>query len=250
MDLRPALEIILMFLIFYGLFRFMQGTRGEGIVRGYAVLFLAFFLFMFMITQLLELRRFSYLLSNLFLWAFAAMVVIFQPEMRRGLIRLGQNPFMTALFRTRRGTVQELLKAIERLSRKKVGALIALERQIGLRGFIERGIPIDAEVTHEIIETIFSKTTPLHDGGIIISQGRLAAAACIFPLTETSDIDSTFGTRHRAALGLTDETDAVTIVVSEETGAVSYCERSKLDTNLDIKDLEARLLRASVEGAI
>lgn len=234
---RIAVEIGLLFLGFYAVLRFMQGTRGEGIVKGYTLLFVVIFISLLFITQKLELRRIAHLLTNITAASFFALIVIFQPELRNGLIRLGQNPFMKRLFEGSPGFVEEVLRATERLAKGKVGALIAIEREVGLGSYIERGVPLDAEVTRQLLTTIFWPGSPLHDGAVVIRDGRVAAAGCLFPLTEKPEYTSSaLGTRHRAAVGLTDETDAVVVVVSEEGGTISIADRSQLHQNLSPTD--------------
>lgn len=241
-SIRSVVEIFLIFLILYGLFRFLRGTRGEGIIKGSAILFVFFFLFGFLLTRKLGLYRIEYLLAHFLATSFLAMVIIFQPELRNGLIRIGQNPFFTALAGQRNPEiVAGLVGAIEKLSRNKVGALIAIEREIGLGGYVERGVALDSKIDSNLIVTVFWPGSPLHDGAIVIRGDRIAAAGCLFPLTENPDIDKTLGTRHRAAIGLTDETDALTIVVSEETGSVSVAERSVLRRSIDVEDLRRQL---------
>lgn len=240
---RSVIEIFIIFLVLYGLFRFLRGTRGEGIIKGYAILFVFFFLFGFVLTRKLGLNVIEYLLAHALATMFLGLVIIFQPELRNGLIRIGQNPFFTALGGSHDPeTVGALVKAVEKLSRNKVGALIAIEREIGLGGYIERGIVIDSKVDSNLMVTIFWPGSPLHDGAIVIRGDRIAAAGCLFPLTENPDVDKTLGTRHRAAIGLTDETDALTIVVSEESGSLSIAEHSVLRRSIDIQELEKRLL--------
>ena len=245
---RSIVEIGLLWMIFYAALRFMQGTRGEGIVKGYTILVVVIFITLSFITQELELRRLAYLLNNLLALSFVTLVIIFQPELRNGLIRLGQNPFMRKLFVQRPALVDEVLASVDRLARNKVGALIAIEREVGLGSYVERAVPIDAEVTRQLVTTIFWPGSPLHDGAIVVRGGRLAAAGCLFPLTD-ADVASHLGTRHRAAIGLTDETDALVICVSEERGTISLAEHSQLHTDLDLETLTEMLdarLRAGV----
>ncbi len=240
---RSVIEIFTIFLVLYGLFRFLRGTRGEGIIKGYAILFVFFFLFGFVLTRKLGTSVLEYLLGHALATMFLGLVIIFQPELRNGLIRIGQNPFFTAL-----GGSQDpesalaMVRAVEKLSRNRVGALIAIEREIGLGGYVERGVVIDSKIDSNLIVTIFWPGSPLHDGAVVVRGDRIAAAGCLFPLTENPDVDKTLGTRHRAAIGLTDETDALTIVVSEETGSVSIAENSVLRRSIDLRELEERLL--------
>ncbi len=249
---RALVEIAILFLGFYAVLRFMQGTRGEGIVKGYALLFVVIFIALLFITQKLELRTIAHLLTNIMAASFFALIVIFQPELRNGLIRLGQNPFIKRLFVTQPGFIEEILRATERLAKGKVGALIAIEREVGLGSYVERGIALDAAVSRQLLTTIFWPGSPLHDGAVVIRNGRVLAAGCLFPLTENPEITSTaLGTRHRAAVGLTDETDAVVIAVSEEGGTISMADRSQLFQNLTTAELatmlEERLTTAPLE---
>ncbi len=240
--IRAIVEMTLLFIGFYAMLRFMQGTRGEGILKGYTLLFVVIFISLLFITQKLELRRIAHLLTNIMAASFFALIVIFQPELRNGLIRLGQNPFMKRLFVTSPGFVEEILKAVERLAKGKVGALIAVEREIGLGSYVERGVRLDAKVSRQLLTTIFWPGSPLHDGAVVIRDGRISAAGCLFPLTENPDITNTaLGTRHRAAVGLTDETDAVVIAVSEEGGTISVADRSRLYQDLTPNELAQML---------
>lgn len=235
--LRASIEIGLLWIGFYAVLRFMQGTRGEGIVKGYAVLVLVVFTALFVITQGLELRRLAYLLNNLLALSFVVLIVIFQPEMRNGLIRLGQRSFMRRLFIHRASVVAEVITAVARMSASKTGALIAFEREVGLGSYMERGVTIDGEVSQALISTIFKHGSPLHDGAIVVRGGRLAAAGCLFPLTDNTDVAGSLGTRHRAAIGLSDETDALVIAVSEEDGSISLAEHSRITRHIPVEDL-------------
>ncbi|MBI4617971.1 MAG: TIGR00159 family protein [Planctomycetes bacterium] len=246
---RNALEIFLIFLLLYTLFRFLRGTRGEGIIKGFTIFFLLFFLFGFALTRRLGLYRIEYLLLQFFATSFFALIIVFQPELRNGLIRLGKSRLLTVFGGSRDpAPVREILAAVEELSRSKIGALIAIEREISLRAYIERGVALDAKIDGNLIRSIFWPASPLHDGAIIIRRNRVAAAMCLFPLTEKEDVDKALGTRHRAAIGLTDETDAVAIAVSEETGKVSIAERSQIRRPVDIEELKRRLLEIYETG--
>src|SRR6185503_19923210 len=167
---------------------------------------------------------------------------------RRGLVRLGEYPFIKLFIKREVNVLDEIVEAVVRCAKKKVGALIALEREIGLGPYIEGGVKCDAEVRSELIDTIFFPGTALHDGAIIIQDQRIAAAGCLFPLTDNPSISKALGTRHRAAIGLTEESDAVTIVVSEETGQISVGVDGELHRNLDKEALEAMLRRLVVSN--
>jgi len=228
---KPALEILILWYALYVLVLFIRGTRTEQVLKGVFVLVLTFF-----ITQQLKLEVINWILRHMFTFFVIAFLIIFQPELRRGLARLGQSPFFN-LFAREEKIISEVVKAVAALARKKVGALIAIEREIGLKTYVESGVPLDSRVSSELINTIFMPNTPLHDGGIVIREGRIVAAACLFPLTDNPKVSKTLGTRHRAAIGLTEETDAIAIVVSEETGIISLALGGRITRNLDDKKL-------------
>jgi diadenylate cyclase len=246
--LRPVLEIFIFFLLFLFIFRFMRGTRGEGILKGIATILLAGFFFLFWLSKRFDLPHVGLLLHEVLSASVIALMIIFQPELRRGLVRIGENSFVRLFIRSDASVISELVDSVVRLSKKKVGALIAIEREIGLRSYIEGGVKIDAEVKSELIDTIFYPGTALHDGAIVIQGQRIAAAGCLFPLTDNPTISKALGTRHRAGIGLTEETDAVTIIVSEETGQISIGVDGELHRNLDKEQLETMLRRLVVTG--
>ena len=229
---RPAIEIGIIWFVFYYVLISIRGTRAIQVLKGLMVLFIAFF-----ISQLLSLTTINWLLTKIFAISVIALLIIFQPELRRGLAHLGKNRFLAIFSRTEE-TINEIVKAAVRLSKRKIGALIAIEREIGLKIYIESGVSMYSKVSNELIQTIFMPHTPLHDGGIIIQEQRIAAAGCLFPLTQNPSISKTMGTRHRAAIGLTEETDAICVIVSEETGAASVAVGGKLTRNLEFPNLK------------
>lgn len=178
----------------------------------------------------------SWILPKLFAIFLLSFLIIFQPELRRGLAQLGQGPILGIFFREER-IIEEITEAVFSLAKKKIGTIIAIEREIGLKPYIESGVSLDSKVSSELINTVFMPHTPLHDGGIVIQNRRIVAAGCLFPLTQNPRISKTLGTRHRAAVGLTDETDALVIVVSKETGVVSLAREGKLMRNIDRESL-------------
>jgi diadenylate cyclase len=238
---RPAVEILIMAVGIYYPLMFVRGTRGWPIVMGFGVLLLAFTV----VTLALDLTVLWWLLRY-FLTGFAfAVVVIFQPELRRIFAELGNLP----LFRSaheQRENLEVVVQTAERLSEMRIGALIALEKSIQLDEAVESGVVVDCHATPEMLETIFFPNNALHDGGVILRGDRIAKAACIFPLTQRQDLSKSLGTRHRAAIGLTEETDAVVVVVSEETGAVSYAYRGQLVRGLTVEALRAFLTSVMV----
>src|SRR5512140_1821769 len=220
---RPVVEIFSLTVGIYYSFRFVRGTRGAPVVTGFLVLLLALVL----VSYLLKLRVLQYFLGGFSAFFLLAVLVIFQPELRRMLAELGNLPlFATA--HEQRENIEVIIQTVERLSEVRIGALIAVEQSINLQEAVESGIRVDCEATPEMLESIFFPNNAIHDGGVIIKGDRIAFAACIFPLTRRQDLNRTLGTRHRAAIGLSEETDAVVVVVSEETGSVSYAYKGQL----------------------
>ena len=232
---RPVLEMLILWYVFYHLLVFIKGTPAVQMLKGLIFLIILFFISL-LIAQRLRLTIISWILPKLFAIFLLSFLLIFQPELRRGLAQLGQGPILGLFFREER-IIDEITEATFTLAKKKVGAIIALEREIGLKPYIESGVTLDSRVNSELISTIFMPHTPLHDGGIIIQNGRIVAAGCLFPLTQNPRISKTLGTRHRAAVGLTDETDAIVIIVSEETGLVSLAREGKLIREIDRESL-------------
>lgn len=226
------LEILVLAVVFYYIIQFLRGTRGAQVLLGFVTAVVV----MLLLTRLFNLDTLNWLLQQLSVYLVIAFLIIFQPEIRRALAELGkQHVFATTL--RERGVLDEIVQAVSRLAADKIGALIAIEREIGTRAVQETGTRMDSVVTAELLATIFFPHTPLHDGGVIIEGDRIRAAACVFPLS-SRDIGK-IGTRHRAAVGISEETDAVVVVVSEETGAISLAYKGRLIRGLD----EARLRR-------
>ncbi|MCB9799459.1 MAG: TIGR00159 family protein [Candidatus Omnitrophica bacterium] len=233
---RPLLEICFIWFLFFYLIRFFQGTRAMQVLMGLVMLAVVF-----NIAKILGLDTINWVLTKLFAVGVVAFLIIFQPELRRGLARIGQNTLLSSYLK-KGGTVDELIQACEYLARHKIGALIAIERDIGLKNYIESGMTIDAKVGQELLITLFSPNTPTHDGGVIIVGERIASCGSLFPLSQNSDTFRFLGTRHRAAVGLTEENDAVCVVVSEETGNISVAVHGKLTKNLDSTGLKKVLM--------
>ena len=174
--------------------------------------------------------------------AIPVLVIIVQPELRRALVRLGQTRIFGMFLKGEtEGMVDEVVKAALRMSRRKIGALIAIEREVGLKNYIERGTAIDAVITNELLSTIFFPGSDLHDGAVIVQKERVAAAGCLFPLSDNPNLGNVLGTRHRAAVGITEETDAIVVVISEETGTVSFAHGGRLQRSLDVQQLRGLL---------
>jgi diadenylate cyclase len=199
------------------------------------------------VSQLLDLEVISWLLQRFSVFLAIGLVVIFQPEVRRVLAELGSHRFFS-FNGSEEASVEQLVEAMEQLSHRRCGALFAIQRGIELRQYAESGVDVDAKLSPELIETIFHPKTTLHDGGVLIEQGRIAAAACVFPVSQKELNDRSIGLRHRAALGICEETDAVALVVSEETGAMSLCFKGKLERDLEAEDLRRRLHEILILG--
>ena len=234
---RPAVEVLILAVAIHFSLRFVRGTRGFSILVG----FVSVLLMMASVSLLLELQVLRSTLSTLSTLFFPlAVVIIFQPELRRILAQLGNLP----LFQTpheQRENIEVIIQTVERLADVRIGALIAIEQANQLPESVESGIPVDCVATPEILETIFFPNNAIHDGGVIIKGDRITHAACIFPLSRRQDLNKSLGTRHRAALGLSEETDAIVVAVSEETGAISYAYKGELVRGLTLEALRAFL---------
>jgi diadenylate cyclase len=238
---RFVVEITVLSIGFYYAFLYMRGTRGAAVVIGFGVM-----LGVTLLTSLLQLQVLSFLLRTLFGLVAVAVLIIFQPEVRRMLAELGNLPlFNTA--REQRENIEIIVQAAERLSEARIGALIAIENTIQLQDVVESGVIVDCEATPEMLETIFFPNNAIHDGGVIIREDRIAYAACIFPLTQRQDLNPSLGTRHRAAIGLSEETDAVVVAISEESGSISYAHKSQLVRGLTVEELRAFLTSVFVK---
>lgn len=226
---RAPVEVGILAVVLYYIYLYLRGTHGARILIGLALVFLTLTFF----SQIFDLTVIGWILRSLSVFLAVALVVIFQPELRRALTDLGSHPFFTSAFE-KRETIEEITDTVFEIASKGFGALLAVEREISLKSFIETGVHVDAEFSKELVLTIFQPKTVLHDGGLVIRNDRIEAAACIFPLTQREDLDRNLGLRHRAALGLCEESDALAIVVSEETGQVSICHNGILERNLTV----------------
>ncbi len=223
-----ALEILILATVFYYLLKFFRGTRGSAILTGMVILFVV----LIVVTRFTNLPVLGFLLGKLMLYLGFALIVIFQPEIRRALARLGrQGNFMVT--KARRALADPIADAVLLMASRKIGALIAIEREVETKAIQDTGTPLNSEVTAELLAALFFPGTPLHDGGVIISADRIAAAGCVFPLTQNDDLARNLGTRHRAAIGMTEESDTVVIVVSEETGVISIAYNGRLKRGFD-----------------
>lgn len=241
-------QIAVLAVAYYYIFLFFRGTRGAQVLVGLGVLLAV----SIGATQIFQLDALGWLLRKFSALVAIALLVIFQPEIRRALAELGRQPVFAARSK-QRSAIDHIVRATLLLAEHRVGALIAVERDIGTRAIQESGIRIDAAVVPELLASIFFPHTPLHDGGVILRGNRIMAAGCIFPLSQKAELHKTLGTRHRAAVGLTEETDAVVVVVSEETGNISVSYRGRLSRGLDEERLRrflsALLLRGTSQGS-
>ena len=231
-------DIAIVAFLIYEFLKLIRGTRAVQMAVG------SFFVIaLFYVSQLAPLQTLNWLIRNALLYVGFAAIVIFQSDIRRALARLGQAPFFRYFNRQEAAaeTIEEIVVAATMLAQQRIGAIVAVERDIGLRNYIESGIPLDATLTYDLLVTIFRPGSPLHDGAVILQEGRLAAAACFLPLTVNPQLSRELGTRHRAAIGLTEESDAVAIVVSEESGLISISLKGGIDRGLSPDQLRERL---------
>jgi diadenylate cyclase len=238
--LRDAIDILLVAAVLYRIFVMFKGTRAVQMMAGLAGLMVASFL-----ARRLELYSTNWILDNFWSFWVLALIVLFQPELRRALAQIGQSPIfqgMTSAGREERThVIDDVVKAAEALAAKRMGALIVLERTAGLRQYAELGVPLDALVSADLLVSLFLPYSPLHDGAALIRDNRVAAAGCFLPLSRSTQLSRAIGTRHRAALGLSEETDAVVLAVSEETGRISLSVGGQMETPLDREALRQRL---------
>lgn len=236
---RDALDIAVLAVVTYALLRLIRGTRAVQMVLGLFAIFAVYAM-----ASLLGLAALTTILRALIFYVPFAIIVLFSHELRRALAAFGRTPFF-ALFSGYRAeeTVSEIVLAVTSLSARRVGALIVLERREGLKTYIENGSRIDAAVSYELLVTLFAPGTPLHDGAVIVSGDRIAAAASFLPLSLREGLPKRFGTRHRAAIGISEETDALAVLVSEERGTISLAQGGQLQEELDAKSLRDLLYR-------
>lgn len=242
MRIQDIIDIIIVAAVFYKLFSLIKETRAEQLTKG------IFALFVFAkLSGILKLYTINWILENAMTVGVIAILIVFQPELRRGLEYIGRSRFFTKSFLEVKGEsltkiVDEIVEAVASLSRQKIGALIVLERETGLNEVIETGTTIDGLVSSDLLINIFIPNTPLHDGAVIIKEDTIRAAACFLPLTENMGVSKELGTRHRAALGISEKSDTLSIIVSEETGAISIAENGNIARHLDSKTLRQILI--------
>ncbi len=236
--LTSLLDIFIIAFIIYYLLNIISGTRAVQLIKGLVLIF-AFAL----IAQLLELNTVNWFLDSFLTIILVALPIVFQPELRRALEQIGRGGFLKEQFWQNWGPkeINDIVSAVTEMSDKQTGALIVISRRVGLKNFIETGIELDASISKELLLSIFQHVSPLHDGAVIIENGRIQAASCFLNLSTRSDINPRLGTRHRAGIGITEESDAIAVVVSEESGVISLAEDGKLSRNLDEAELRENL---------
>jgi len=245
-DLTPVnvvvniLDVLLVWFVIYKLITLIKGTKAVQLLKGIFVIIIAR-----MLTNLFGLNTLSWMMDEVLRWGFIGIIIIFQPEIRRALEQLGRGKFFARSnlqeAEEQNRLVEAMTKSVSYMAKRRIGALISIERETGLNDYIETGIPLDSVVTSELLINIFIPNTPLHDGAVIMHKNKIAAAACYLPLSESPFISKELGTRHRAAIGISEVTDAITVIVSEETGAVSLTSNGDLHRNLSMEEFETRL---------
>ena len=240
--ITDIIDILIVAVVVYKLLGLIKQTRAEQLFKGVLLLVVATFL-----SDLFNLHTINWILKGTVALGAVAILVVFQPELRRGLEYLGRSKFVNAPFEQMdkekgKHITSNIVKAIDSFSRDRVGALIVFERQTNLTDIMESGTIVDAEISDQSLGNIFYEGAPLHDGAVIIRDGRVYAAGCVLPLTKNNSISKDLGTRHRAGIGITENSDALTLIVSEETGIISIAEDGQLSRFLDVKTVEKKLL--------
>lgn len=237
--LLDLLDILIVAFVIYRIILLIKGTRAVQMLLGLAVL-----LIIYVASQVGGLYTLNWILNNFLSSIILVIVVIFQHDIRRALIHVGRNPFFADLtYREETQVIDELCKGCSSLAQRRLGALIVIERETGINDFLEIGTEIDAKPSSELLHSIFQTSSPIHDGAVILQRGRITRAGCFLPLTQNTEVSARLGTRHRAAIGLTEMVDAVVIVVSEETGAIKVVVGGNITRDLEIGTLRKVLKR-------
>jgi diadenylate cyclase len=232
-----AVDVLLVALLIYEFLKLVRGTRAAPMLVGVGVLVLAFYL-----ARVWDLKTMNWLVGNLLPYAIFALIVVFAAEIRHALARLGRKLTLSRMANTGASeTYDDIVLAANLFSQNQTGALIVIEREIGLRTYIESGVPLDAQLTYDLLATVFRPSAPLHDGAVIVQKDRIAAAACFLPLSMNPVLSVQLGTRHRAGIGITEETDSLAVIVSEETGAISLAVAGQIERDLTVEQLRQRL---------
>jgi diadenylate cyclase len=236
LSLLSLVDILVVSVIIYELLTLIRGTRAAYMVVGVAALGLLFYLARFG-----ELRTLNWVLSTLLPYVVFALIVVFAVEIRQALARLGRRLTLSRVSGSEADVYDDIVLAANLFSQNQTGALIVIEREIGLRTYIESGVPLDAHLSYDLLATIFRPSAPLHDGAVIVQKDRIAAAACFLPLSMNPVLSTQLGTRHRAGIGITEETDSIAVVVSEETGAISLAVAGKIERDISVDELRERM---------
>jgi len=236
LTLVSVVDILLVAILIYQLLSLIRGTRAAPMLVGLATLALAFYF-----ARLGELRTLNWLLSILLPYIVFALIVVFQSEIRHALANLGSRISFSRSSSSAGDVYDDIVLAANLFAQNQTGALIVIEREIGLRTYIESGVPLDARLSYDLLATLFRPSAPLHDGAVIVQHDRIAAAACFLPLSMNPVLSTQMGTRHRAGIGITEETDAVAVIVSEETGAISLAVKGEIEREMSVERLRERL---------
>jgi diadenylate cyclase len=234
--MTAIIDILLVALVIYEFLALIKGTRAALMLVGVAVVGFAFYF-----SRLGELKTLNWLISTLLPYGVFALIVVFAPELRQALTRMGRKITLSRAQTSEADAYDDIVLAANLFSQNQTGALIVIEREIGLRTYIESGVPLDAHISYDLLATIFRPSAPLHDGAVIVQKDRVAAAACFLPLSMNPVLSTQLGTRHRAGIGVTEETDAISVIVSEETGSISVAVGGKIDRDLSVEQLRERL---------
>ncbi|MEO8603465.1 MAG: diadenylate cyclase CdaA [bacterium] len=239
--LQDAVDIGIVAFLVYSLIELIRGTRAARMLIGLCVVFLVY-----LSSRLFELYTLNWILDNFLSSVLLVIVIIFQHDIRRALIQVGSRPIFGTDLQLADQDLEEIVRAVVNLASRRIGALLVLERETGLNEYVEGGTTLDAQISKEMILAVFVVASPMHDGALVIRKGRLTAAGCFLPLTANPNVSKTLGTRHRAAIGITEESDAVVIAVSEEDGSISLVAAGRITRDLDAATLRATLQKLLV----
>jgi diadenylate cyclase len=244
--ISSAVDILLVWYVIYKLINIIRGTKAVQLLKGILVI-----LIVKVLSDFLNLTTMSWMMGQVITYGFLAIIIIFQPELRRALEQLGRGKFFSRSTSSddegQEKTVEAIIKATDYMAKRRIGALISIERETGMSDYIETGIPLNSQISAELLINIFIPNTPLHDGAVIIQKNNVAAAACYLPLSESPFISKELGTRHRAALGISEVTDSITVVVSEETGNISLTKNGELHRDLKVDGLRELLTNELID---
>lgn len=234
---RNIIDVLIVTFLFYWVYRFLTNTRAMQLLKGVVVIF-----FVAVLSRVLRLDTLDWLIQNITSYLVITVIILFQPELRRLITQFGQRNWISSDSSTDAFALDELVNALNAMAEERVGSLIVIERNTGLKGYVESGVQVNAALSEELIRTIFYPLTPLHDGAIIMQGGRIAAAACYLPLSDSKQIKKHHGARHRAGLGIAEETDALVLVTSEETGAITIMVNGRMHSRVKTTDLKNIIL--------